>query len=374
MPTYEYVCSKCDQHLEVYQSFSEEPLKRHAGCGGKLSKVLGSVGIVLKGSGFYRTDNASSSRRSAERSESSSGSDSSKTESKLGLRRREDRVQAGGQARQEDRQQEVGLAGPGRRRPPATRGVTATPTPPKVSPPFRGSSMLRRSPRTTIAWVAAAIVAVVTAITVVSLLASLQHQDEAYGALHPLAVARRDLPVGTRVRARRRRGTPDPRRRARDRCAHHASASSGGSCGSRCCAGRPSPPATSPLAARRSRRGRARGSARGAPRRRARAPTRGRRPGRRARDVRSRDARRRRRPDDRRRARGHGARRRRGRGRRGDTVAVTVLVTPAQSTRLAFAAAAGTISLALAPPEAAARADPSRRPAGRRAGPLACRP
>ncbi len=82
MPTYEYVCSKCDQHLEVYQSFSEEPLKRHAGCGGKLSKVLGSVGIVLKGSGFYRTDNASSSRRSAERSESSSGSDSSKTESK----------------------------------------------------------------------------------------------------------------------------------------------------------------------------------------------------------------------------------------------------------------------------------------------------
>ena len=90
MPTYEYVCSKCDQHLEVYQSFSEEPLKRHAGCGGKLSKVLGSVGIVLKGSGFYRTDNASSSRRKAERSETSSGtseksgssSDSSSSSSK----------------------------------------------------------------------------------------------------------------------------------------------------------------------------------------------------------------------------------------------------------------------------------------------------
>ena len=77
MPTYEYVCSKCDQHLEVYQSFSEEPLKRHSGCGGKLTKVLGSVGIVLKGSGFYRTDNASSSRRTAERSESSSSSESS---------------------------------------------------------------------------------------------------------------------------------------------------------------------------------------------------------------------------------------------------------------------------------------------------------
>lgn len=77
MPTYEYVCSKCDQHLEVYQSFTEEPLKRHAGCGGKLSKVLGSVGIVLKGSGFYRNDNASSSRRSAERSDSSGSSEKS---------------------------------------------------------------------------------------------------------------------------------------------------------------------------------------------------------------------------------------------------------------------------------------------------------
>jgi putative FmdB family regulatory protein len=79
MPTYEYVCSKCDQHLEVYQSFSEEPLKRHSGCGGKLSKVFGSIGIVLKGSGFYRNDNASASRRSAERSESSGSSDSSKS-------------------------------------------------------------------------------------------------------------------------------------------------------------------------------------------------------------------------------------------------------------------------------------------------------
>jgi putative FmdB family regulatory protein len=77
MPTYEYVCSKCDEHLEVYQTFSEEPLKKHAGCGGKLTKVLGAVGIVLKGSGFYRTDNPSSSRRSAEKSESSSSSSSS---------------------------------------------------------------------------------------------------------------------------------------------------------------------------------------------------------------------------------------------------------------------------------------------------------
>ncbi len=82
MPTYEYVCSKCDEHIEVYQTFSEEPLKRHSGCGGKLTKVLGAVGIVLKGSGFYRTDNPSSSRRSAEKSDSSTSSSSSSSESK----------------------------------------------------------------------------------------------------------------------------------------------------------------------------------------------------------------------------------------------------------------------------------------------------
>ena len=81
MPTYEYVCSKCDEHLEVYQTFSEEPLKRHSGCGGKLTKVLGAVGIVLKGSGFYRTDNPSSSRRSGEKSDSSASKSSSESKS-----------------------------------------------------------------------------------------------------------------------------------------------------------------------------------------------------------------------------------------------------------------------------------------------------
>lgn len=80
MPTYEYVCSKCDQHLEVYQSFSEEPLKRHSGCGGKLTKVLGSVGIVLKGSGFYRTDNAAS-RKAKESSDGGAKEPAAKADS-----------------------------------------------------------------------------------------------------------------------------------------------------------------------------------------------------------------------------------------------------------------------------------------------------
>ena len=61
--------------------------------------------------------------------------------------------------------------------------------------------MLRRSRRTALAWAAAAAAALVTAVTVLGILASLRHQDEAYGALHPVAVARHDLTIGTRVTA-----------------------------------------------------------------------------------------------------------------------------------------------------------------------------
>jgi putative FmdB family regulatory protein len=64
MPTYDYRCAKCGEDLEVYQTFSEAPLTRHKGCGGKLTKVLSPAGIVLKGSGFYKTDNRSSGKRS----------------------------------------------------------------------------------------------------------------------------------------------------------------------------------------------------------------------------------------------------------------------------------------------------------------------
>ncbi len=60
MPTYEYACTACGHHLEAVQSFSDEPLTTCPHCGGQLRKVFGSVGIVLKGSGFYRTDSRSS--------------------------------------------------------------------------------------------------------------------------------------------------------------------------------------------------------------------------------------------------------------------------------------------------------------------------
>jgi putative FmdB family regulatory protein len=63
MPTYEYACLSCERHFEVYQSFSDEPLRTCEVCGGPLRRIFHPVGILLKGSGFYSTDNRSSKRR-----------------------------------------------------------------------------------------------------------------------------------------------------------------------------------------------------------------------------------------------------------------------------------------------------------------------
>jgi putative FmdB family regulatory protein len=59
MPTYEYACTRCGQHVEVFQRLSEEPLTTCGACGGPLRKVFHPAGIVFKGSGFYATDNRS---------------------------------------------------------------------------------------------------------------------------------------------------------------------------------------------------------------------------------------------------------------------------------------------------------------------------
>ncbi|HEY6706722.1 MAG TPA: FmdB family zinc ribbon protein [Actinomycetota bacterium] len=56
MPTYEYACTECGDRTEVVRSFSDEPLTTCTVCGGPLRKVFSPVGIVFKGSGFYRTD------------------------------------------------------------------------------------------------------------------------------------------------------------------------------------------------------------------------------------------------------------------------------------------------------------------------------
>ena len=61
MPTYEYACRNCGSHLEVVQSFSDDPLTECPHCEGPLRKVFGSIGITFKGSGFYKTDSRSGS-------------------------------------------------------------------------------------------------------------------------------------------------------------------------------------------------------------------------------------------------------------------------------------------------------------------------
>ncbi len=61
MPVYEYACKSCGEHLEIAQSFKDDPLTTCPACGGPLRKVFGSIGIAFKGSGFYRTDSRSAS-------------------------------------------------------------------------------------------------------------------------------------------------------------------------------------------------------------------------------------------------------------------------------------------------------------------------
>jgi putative FmdB family regulatory protein len=59
VPTYEYGCTVCGQHIEVFQRISEDPLTTCGVCGGPLRKVFHPAGIVFKGSGFYATDSRS---------------------------------------------------------------------------------------------------------------------------------------------------------------------------------------------------------------------------------------------------------------------------------------------------------------------------
>ena len=77
MPTYQYVCTECGGQLEAVQKFTDDPLSVHEVCGGRLRKVFSPVGIVFKGSGFYRTDSRKGSSASTPASSSASSAASS---------------------------------------------------------------------------------------------------------------------------------------------------------------------------------------------------------------------------------------------------------------------------------------------------------
>ncbi|MER5783403.1 FmdB family zinc ribbon protein [Streptomyces mobaraensis] len=81
MPTYQYQCTECGEGLEAVQKFTDDALTVCPSCDGRLKKVFSAVGIVFKGSGFYRNDSRGSSSSSTPASSSSKTSSSSTTPS-----------------------------------------------------------------------------------------------------------------------------------------------------------------------------------------------------------------------------------------------------------------------------------------------------
>lgn len=81
MPTYSYACTECGNRFDAVQAFSDDALTTCPKCSGKLRKLFGSVGVVFKGSGFYRTDNRDSSKSSSNGSSSKSSESGSSEKS-----------------------------------------------------------------------------------------------------------------------------------------------------------------------------------------------------------------------------------------------------------------------------------------------------
>jgi putative FmdB family regulatory protein len=81
VPTYQYACTDCADRLEVVQKFTDDPLTVCSACGGRLRKIFSPVGIVFKGSGFYRTDSRSS-QKPEPAAASANGSDSKGSDGK----------------------------------------------------------------------------------------------------------------------------------------------------------------------------------------------------------------------------------------------------------------------------------------------------
>lgn len=71
MPTYQYACTECDHAFEQFQSFTDDSLTVCPACNGRLRKLFNAVGVVFKGSGFYRTDSRSSNGNSSSGTSSS---------------------------------------------------------------------------------------------------------------------------------------------------------------------------------------------------------------------------------------------------------------------------------------------------------------
>jgi putative FmdB family regulatory protein len=78
VPTYEYACTACGHRLEAVQSFTDDPLTDCPECGAALRKVYSPVGIVLKGSGFYKTDSRAAAKSNGKSTDATKSDDTSK--------------------------------------------------------------------------------------------------------------------------------------------------------------------------------------------------------------------------------------------------------------------------------------------------------
>lgn len=83
MPTYQYACKSCDHRFEQAQAFSDPSLTECPVCDGALRKIYGSVGVVFRGSGFYRTDSRSGSADLAAKTEKPSVDSKSETKTEV---------------------------------------------------------------------------------------------------------------------------------------------------------------------------------------------------------------------------------------------------------------------------------------------------
>jgi putative FmdB family regulatory protein len=77
VPTYSYACTECDNRFDIVQAFSDDALSTCEKCSGRLRKLFGNVGVVFKGSGFYRNDSREAAKTSSSASSSSNSSSSS---------------------------------------------------------------------------------------------------------------------------------------------------------------------------------------------------------------------------------------------------------------------------------------------------------
>jgi putative FmdB family regulatory protein len=81
VPTYSYACTECDNRFDAVQAFTDDALTTCPKCSGRLRKLFGSVGVVFKGSGFYRNDSRDTSKSTINGSSSSGESSSSSDKS-----------------------------------------------------------------------------------------------------------------------------------------------------------------------------------------------------------------------------------------------------------------------------------------------------